>query len=79
MVAQVVGQPASRVLAVPANVLPDLWAHLERFVEARPDAWLLTSEAGGPMVPVTLDRVWQRPAGRSAGAICTTTTSATAD
>ena len=60
----VVGPPktsaGSRVLAVPANVLPDLWAHLERFVEARPDAWLFTSEAGGPMVPVTLDRVWQR-------------------
>ncbi len=79
----VVGPPktsaGSRVLAVPANVLPDLRAHLGRFVEARPDAWLFTSEAGGPMVPVTLDRVWQRPAGRSAGAICTTTTSATAD
>ena len=60
----VVGPPktsaGSRVLAVPANVLPDLRAHLERFVEARPDAWLFTSEAGGPMVPVTLDRVWQR-------------------
>lgn len=60
----VVGPPktsaGSRVLAVPANVLPDLPAHLERFVAARPDAWLFTSEAGGPMVPAALNRVWQR-------------------
>ncbi|MGB9113255.1 MAG: site-specific integrase [Acidimicrobiales bacterium] len=50
----------ARNLAVPTNVLPFLRDHLERFVEPQPTAWLFTNESGGPMVPVTLNRIWQR-------------------
>jgi integrase len=60
----VVGPPKTtagmRTLAVPAHVLSVLSEHLERFVGPEPNAWLFTSESGGPMIPVTLNRVWQR-------------------
>ena len=49
-----------RTLAVPSNVLPALRDHLERFVAPEPGSWLFVAEDGGPMVPSTLDRVWQR-------------------
>jgi integrase len=60
----VVGPPkteaGARSLAVPAHVLPLLEHHLGSFVEAAPESWLFTSESGGPMVPSTLNRAWQR-------------------
>jgi integrase len=60
----IVGPPktsaGARSLTVPANVLPVLQDHLGRYVAPQPRAWLFTSESGGPMIPVTLDRVWQR-------------------
>jgi integrase len=60
----VVGPPKTkagqRSIAVPSNVLPVLKAHLDRFVGPEPDAWLFTSSNGGPMVPSTLNRIWQR-------------------
>jgi integrase len=60
----VVGPPKTpagqRTLAVPANVLPVLKAHLEKFVAPDSEAWLFTSAVGGPMLPSTLNRIWQR-------------------
>lgn len=60
----VVGPPKTsagqRTIAVPSNVLPALRQHLDRHVGPDPDDWLFTSEAGGPMLPSTLNRVWQR-------------------
>jgi integrase len=60
----IVGPPktsaGARSLTVPANVLPVLQNHLGRYVAPQPRAWLFTSESGGPMIPVTLNRVWQR-------------------
>ena len=62
--AVVIGPPKTaagqRTIAVPSNVLPALKAHLERFVSLEPEAWLFTSTAGGPMLPSTLNRIWQR-------------------
>lgn len=49
-----------RTVAVPSNVLPALKQHLERYVGPNPEDWLFTSEAGGPMLPSTLNRIWQR-------------------
>ena len=60
----VVGPPKTsagrRSIAVPSNVLPALTQHLERYVGPNPEDWLFTSEAGGPMLPSTLNRIWQR-------------------
>lgn len=60
----VIGPPktvaGARTLAVPKNVIPALAEHLDRHVRPQPDAWLFPSESGGPMIPVTLNRVWQR-------------------
>jgi integrase len=60
----IVGPPKTaagqRTLAVPANVLPFLEAHVNKFVASEPEAWLFTSSSGGPMLPTTLNRIWQR-------------------
>lgn len=50
-----------RRIQVPANVLPALRDHLDRFVASSPDASLFTAEhpAGSPISPRTLDRIWQ--------------------
>jgi integrase len=60
----VVGPPktsaGARTLAVPSHILPALEEHLAHFVDAEPEAWLFQADAGGPMVPSTLNRVWQR-------------------
>lgn len=60
----VVGPPKTaagrRTIAVPRNVLPALRHHMDRYVRSEPDAWLFTSASGGPMLPSTLDRIWQR-------------------
>jgi integrase len=60
----VVGPPktsaGARTLAVPSHILPVLEEHLAHFVAPEPDAWILQAVAGGPMVPSTLNRVWQR-------------------
>lgn len=49
-----------RVIRVPANVVPALAAHLDAYVGPGEDAYLFTSEAGHPITPRTLDRVWER-------------------
>jgi integrase len=60
----IVGPPKTsagqRTVAVPSNVLRALKQHLERYVGPNPEDWLFTSEAGGPMLPSTLNRIWQR-------------------
>ena len=60
----IVGPPKTsagrRSIAVPSNILPALKQHLDRYVGPDPDDWLFTSEAGGPMLPSTLNRIWQR-------------------
>ena len=60
----VVGPPKTsagrRTIAVPSNIVPAVKDHLERFVGPGPEDWLFTSEAGGPMLPSTLNRIWQR-------------------
>jgi integrase len=59
----VLGEPKTRAgrrsVAVPANVLPALDAHLERFVGRDPGAWLFPGEGGEPVSPRTMSRVWQ--------------------
>lgn len=59
----VVGPPKTdagrRTVAIPPNVLPDLVAHLERFVGSEPGAWLFESGAGGAISPSSLERAWQ--------------------
>ena len=49
-----------RTISVPANVMPALRGHLDSYVGPEPTAWLFTAQDGGPMVPSTLNRVWQR-------------------
>lgn len=60
----VVGPPktsaGARTLAVPSHMVPALKEHLAHFVAPEPGAWLFQADAGGPMVPSTLNRVWQR-------------------
>jgi len=60
----VIGPPktsaGARTLTVLSNVLPVLREHLRRYVAPQPQAWLFTNESGGPMIPVTLNRIWQR-------------------
>ena len=60
----VIGPPktkaGARTFTVPTNVLPILREHLKRYVEPQQQSWLFTGESGGPMNPVTLNRVWQR-------------------
>ena len=60
----VIGPPKTsagrRTIAVPSNILPAVRDHLERFVGPDADDWLFTSESGGPMLPSTLNRIWQR-------------------
>jgi len=50
----------SRVLAVPANVLPSLQDHLDRYVGPEPDALVFTGLRGGPVTKVVLQRTWER-------------------
>lgn len=60
----VVGPPKTaagqRSIAVPSNMLPALRTHLDHYVAPESHAWLFTCSSGGPMLPSTLDRIWQR-------------------
>lgn len=47
-----------RTIAVPANVAPLVSGHLAAHVGPQPDAWLFPGEAGQPITPRTLNRVW---------------------
>ncbi len=47
-----------RRLAMPANVVPVVAEHLERFTGPAHDAWLFTGQDGGPPSPRALDRTW---------------------
>lgn len=42
-----------RAIAVPPNIVPDIEAHLERFVGSEPDTWLFAGTT-----PRTLERAW---------------------
>jgi integrase len=57
----IVGPPKTaagrRTLAVPPNILPNLEAHLERFVGPKPEAWLFPGPRG-PLTPSLLDAAW---------------------
>ena len=60
----VLGEPktaaGSRTLAVPGHVRGALADHLDRFVAARPDAWLFPGVDGLPLRPQVLNRAWAR-------------------
>lgn len=69
--APVLGPPKTeagvRTLAIPGNVLPAVTDHLERFVEARTDAWLFATSTGTPLSPRNFNRAWadgRKAAGR---------------
>ena len=49
-----------RTVAIPANVLPVLAEHLERFTPAGPDAPVLVGVKGGPLLPQVLETAWHR-------------------
>jgi len=51
-------EKGTRTLAVPANVVPALADHLERFTGPAPTAWLFATETGTALSPRNLDRVW---------------------
>ena len=46
-----------RTLAVPPNILPDIEAHLERFVGPEPGAWLFSGEKG-TLSPSVMEKAW---------------------
>ena len=50
---RILGPPKSeagrRLIAIPEPIMPDLEAHLDRFVEAEPDAWVFTGPRGAPI------------------------------
>jgi excisionase family DNA binding protein len=46
-----------RSLAVPPNIVPDIEAHLARFVGPEADAWLFPGETG-TLSPNTIERAW---------------------
>jgi integrase len=58
----VVGPPKTdasrRTVAIPPHVVPDVEAHLEGFVGAKPDALVFTGEKGGPIRPHVLQKAW---------------------
>ncbi len=62
--ATVLGPPKTaagvRTLAIPANVLPALRDHLDRFVRPQPDAWLFSDTSGSSVSPQALDRAWDK-------------------
>ena len=56
-----------RTLAIPANILPAVGVHLERYTGTGPDAWLFATATGTPLSPRNFNRAWadgRRAAGR---------------
>ncbi len=49
-----------RTLAIPANVVPVVTAHLEQFVGPGPDAWLFPTSTGTALSPRNLNRAWDK-------------------
>jgi integrase len=49
-----------RTLAVPSHIVPAIAWHLEHFVAPDPDAWLFAAQNDTPLLPRTLNRVWQK-------------------
>ena len=47
-----------RTVAIPANIQPDLAAHLS-LIGTEPTSWLFPGEANQPISPRTLDRAWK--------------------
>ena len=70
----------NRVLHVPADVLPVLADHLDRYVAPGPEAWLFGTKGGTAISPRNFQRVWDRRRDEpSVGRICTFMTSGTRD
>ncbi|MGH9071808.1 MAG: tyrosine-type recombinase/integrase [Acidimicrobiales bacterium] len=59
-------EKGTRTLAIPANILPALALHLDRFTAPEPGAWLFPGTAGNPVTPRSLGRAWEK-ARRAAG------------
>ncbi len=53
-------ETGARTIAIPANVLPVLGEHLERFTATDPEAFVLVGEKGGPLRPQVRETAWQR-------------------
>lgn len=49
-----------RTIAIPANIVPHLTTHLERFVESGADALVMVGEHGGPLRPQVLTSAWSK-------------------
>jgi integrase len=47
-----------RSVNIPANLMPVLFDHLNRYTAPEPDAWLFPGENGNPVSPRTLSRAW---------------------
>jgi integrase len=47
-----------RFVAIPPHVLPDVQAHLQRYVTPESDASVFTGEKGGPLRPHVLQKAW---------------------
>jgi len=59
-------EAGSRTLDVPPNAIPALNSHLDQFVGAAPDSWLVPGHGDTPVSPRTIDRIWDK-ARRAAG------------
>jgi integrase len=53
-------EAGNRVLHIPANVLPVLANHLDRYVDPGPEAWLFGTRGGNAISPRNFQRVWDR-------------------
>lgn len=49
-----------RTVAIPPHLLPEVVAHLERYVESAADALVFTGERGGIVRPHVLQKAWVR-------------------
>ena len=49
-----------RTIIIPANVIPYLTSHLQRFVEPGTDALVIVGEYGGPLRPQVLSGAWSK-------------------
>jgi integrase len=49
-----------RTMSVPANVIPALTAHLDKFVASGPDSPVIVGQKGGPLLPQVLAMSWTK-------------------
>lgn len=53
-------EAGQRSLTIPANVVPVVKAHLEKFVGPEPDAWLFPTSTGTALSPRNFNRAWDK-------------------